>query len=120
MMQRLVRLLIVAACLSCVAETSAQNTNSNFRGLPGILYEVEDWSTPCDGWTSNQVSATKWRLWTTEGPGKRSRDAALVSPRIDHDRATPEDGAPVLHTHITGISPGTYRAWIGPPTRPHP
>jgi YetA-like protein len=117
-MKRLALLLVTVTSLCCAATGFTQNTNTNFRGLPGLIYEVEDWSTPRDAWTSNQVSATKWRLWTTEGPGKRSRDAALVSPKIEHDRATPEEGAPVLHTHITGIPRGVYRAWLGPTNRP--
>ena len=117
-MKRLSFLLIAAASLCCAAPGSAQNTNTNFRGLPGFIYEVEDWSTPRDAWTTNEVSATKWRLWTTEGKGKRSRDASLVSPTIRSDRATPEEGAPVLHTHITGIPRGMFRAWLGPTNRP--
>lgn len=96
----------------------AQSTNTSFRGLPGLIYEVEDWTTPRDGWLTNRVTPNKWRLWTTEGPGKRSRDAALVSPVIEKDRATPEAGAPALHTHITGIPAGVYRAWLGSTTRP--
>jgi hypothetical protein len=91
---------------------------ANFRGRPGLIYEAEDWTTPRDAWLTNKVSTTKWNLWTTEGHGKRSRDASLVSPKIQKDRATPEEGAPVLHTHITGIPRGVYRAWLGPTTRP--
>lgn len=83
-----------------------------------LTYEVEDWTTPRDAWLTNKISETKWRLWTTEGPGKRSRDASIVSPVIKHDRATPEEGAPVLHTHITGIPQGLYRAFLGSTTRP--
>lgn len=106
---------ILGACSALAAEPA---TNTNFRGLPGLLFEAEDWSTPRSAWLTNQAAADKWRLWTTEGKGKRSRDAALVSPKITHDRATPADGAPPLHTHITGIPAGTYRAWLGPTTRP--
>jgi hypothetical protein len=100
------------------AGAATSTTNTNFRGLPGLLFEAEDWSTPQNAWLTNQAAADKWRLWTTEGKGKRSRDAALVSPNIPRDRATPEEGAPPLHTHITGIPPGVYRAWLGPTTRP--
>jgi hypothetical protein len=115
-MKRLCLALLCVTC--CYAPTSvAQNTNTNFRGLPGFIYEVEDWSSP-HAWLTNQVSATKWRLWTTEGKGKRSRDASLTTPKVERDRATPEDGAPPLHTHITGIPRGVYRAWLGGTTRP--
>ena len=61
------------------APAAAPATNTNFRGLPGLLFEAEDWSTPRTAWLTNQAAADKWRLWTTEGKGKRSRDAALVS-----------------------------------------
>ncbi|MFA6562730.1 MAG: hypothetical protein WCV00_12540 [Verrucomicrobiia bacterium] len=112
---RLALLVLVGFCVT--ARCDAQNTDTNFRGLSGFIYEVEDWTTPRD-WLTNQVSATKWRLWTTEGKGKRSRDASLTSPTVKADRATPEEGAPVLHTHITGIPRGLYRAWLGSTTRP--
>lgn len=96
----------------------AATANSNFRGRPGLIYEAEDWTTPRNAWLTNQVTVTKWRLWTTEGPGKLSRDASLTTPKITKDRATTKEGAPVLHTHITGITRGVYRAWLGPTTRP--
>ena len=108
---------IFFALLLLLVSTSAA-TNTNFRGLPGLIYEVEDWSTPREAWQTNRASATKWNLWTTEGAGKRSRDAALVTPKIARDRATPEEGAPPLHTRITGIPRGDYRAWLGPSPRP--
>ncbi|MBI5821020.1 MAG: hypothetical protein HZA88_18780 [Verrucomicrobia bacterium] len=109
--------LCLLAGLLTVTHCDAENTNTNFRRLAGLIYEVEDWTTPRD-WLTNQVSATHWRLWTTEGKGKRSGNASLTSPTIKADRATPEEGAPVLHTHITGIPHGVYRAWLGPTTRP--
>ncbi len=114
-MTTLLHCLSIAAAV--LAQTAAAQT-ANHRGLPGRLYEAEDWTAPHDGWLTNQTSQTKWRLWTTEGKGKRSRDASLTSPVIKADRATPEDGAPVLHTHITGIARGLYRAWLGGTTRP--
>jgi hypothetical protein len=99
------------------ALAAAPATNANFRGLPGRLFEAEDWSTP-RAWLTNTVTANQWRLWTTEGAGKRSRDAALTTPKVARDRATAEEGAPPLHTRITGLPPGLYRAWLGPTTRP--
>ena len=117
-MKRIFALLLAGASVCFAALCSAQTTNTNFRGLPGVIYETEDWSTPRDAWLTNHASATKWNLWTTEGRGKRSRDASLVSPVVAKDRATPEEGAPVLHTHITGIHRGVYRAWLGPTNRP--
>jgi hypothetical protein len=116
-MKHLCRLLLAGVLLCSTPFSPAQNTNANFRGLAGFIYEAEDWSAP-RAWLTNQVSATKWRLWTTEGKGKRSGDASLTTPKIERDRATPEDGAPPLHTHITGIPGGVYRAWLGGTTRP--
>lgn len=116
-MKRLCFALFAAASFFGAPHGVAQNTNTNFRGLPGLVFEAEDWSTP-RAWLTNQVSATKWRLWTTEGKGKRSRDASLTTPKIERDRATPEEGATPLHTHITGIPRGAYRAWLGGTTRP--
>ena len=91
---------------------------SRFNSLPGLIFEAEDWTEPRSAWLTNKVTDNLWRLWTTEGPGKRSRDASLVSPVIKQDRATPQDGAPVLHTRITKIPVGIYQAWLGPTTRP--
>jgi hypothetical protein len=108
---------ILSVLLLSLAAAAATATNTNFRGLPGLIFEAEDWSTPC-AWQTNKVTANQWRLWTTEGAGKRSRDAALTTPKIERDRATPEEGAPPLHTRLTGIPRGLYRAWLGPTTRP--
>src|ERR1039457_1362707 len=93
-------------------------TNTNFHGLPGLIFEAEDWSTPRDAWQTNHSSVTRWNLNTTEGKGTRSLDASLTSPVLKHDRVTPADGAPPLHTRITNIPHGLYRAWLGPSTRP--
>lgn len=109
---------LIIAVLLCAPGSHAQTTPSNFRGLPGLIFESEDWSEPRDAWQLNRASPTQWKLWTTEGAGKRSRDAALVSPGIAQDRPGPEDGAPPLHTRIAGLPPGVYRAWLGPTTRP--
>ncbi len=111
----LLLLAVPAGGRSASADTT---TNASFRGLAGLLFEAEDWTTPRDAWRTNQVTANQWRLWTTEGAGKRSRDAALTTPKVARDRATPEEGAPPLHTHLTGLPRGTYRAWLGPTSRP--
>lgn len=109
-------LLFLFACVALHA--SPAQTANRFSSLPGLIFEAEDWSEPRNGWTTNKVTENQWRLWTTEGPGKRSRDASLVSPVIKKDRATPQEGAPVLHTRITKIPAGTYQAWLGPSPRP--
>lgn len=75
-----------------------------------LVYEAEDYSTPTDGWLLNEDDPGKWKLYTQEEDveHKRSRGASLVSPIAKEDRATPDDGAPALHTHLTGIPAGSY------------
>ena len=83
--------------------------------LEGLVYETEDWSEPKDAWQKDVRSPNKWNLWTTEEDieAKRSRRASLQSPHIAEDRQSPEDGAPPLHTKITGIPNGWYHAYMG-------
>lgn len=75
-----------------------------------LRFEAEEWSTPRDAWQLNGNSDEKWVLWTEEEDvdKKRSKGASLRSPVAVEDRATPEEGAPPLHTHCTGIPPGVY------------
>ena len=83
--------------------------------LEGLVYETEDWSEPKDAWQKDVRSPNKWNLWTTEEniEAKRSRRASLQSPHIAEDRQSPEEGAPPLHTKITGIPNGLYHAYMG-------
>ncbi|MBM4083661.1 MAG: hypothetical protein FJ272_02640, partial [Planctomycetes bacterium] len=87
--------------------------------LEGLVYEVEEWTTPTDAWHKDKSSADKWNLWTTEEDvhKKRSKGASLQSPKVEKDRATPEEGAPPLHSHITGIPNGLYHVYQSPPNR---
>jgi len=89
--------------------------------LEGLVYEVEDWSSP-QAWKLNQPGPTNWNLWTKEEDciNKRSNGQTLTTPPLpkDRDRETPEDGAPALHTKITGIPNGLYTAYVGPTNRP--
>lgn len=87
--------------------------------LKGLVYEAEEWSTPQSAWQLNTVTRDKWRLWTTEPDvwRKRSMGKSLNTPRVERDRATPEEGAPVLHTCITNIPTGIYNVWLNPTGR---
>ncbi|NOZ21544.1 MAG: hypothetical protein GXP25_10700 [Planctomycetes bacterium] len=92
----------------------------DFRSrLKGLVYEAEDWTTPKDAWVKDQHPPDKWCLWTKEEDvfRKRSGGQSLQSPPIKEDRKTPEEGAPPLHTHITGIPPGVYQVWMNSPCR---
>lgn len=88
--------------------------------LKGLVFEAEDWSTPRDAWVQDKHPPDKWCLWTQEEDVQRKRSGgqSLQSPRIEKDRGTPEEGAPPLHTHITGIPPGLYQVWMNGPARP--
>jgi hypothetical protein len=87
--------------------------------LKGLVFEVEDWSEPKDAWVVDTFPPDKWALWTLEEDvwNKRSMGQSLRTPRITEDRATPEDGAPVLHTKITGIPNGIYEVYMNPTNR---
>ncbi|PIZ41309.1 MAG: hypothetical protein COY42_19595, partial [Armatimonadetes bacterium CG_4_10_14_0_8_um_filter_66_14] len=88
--------------------------------LQGLVYEVEDYTEPKDAWVENRDLPDKWNLWSTEEDvvSKRSLGRALRSPRVTAERATPEEGAPALHTRVTGIPPGVYHVYQSPPQRP--
>lgn len=88
--------------------------------LEGLVFEVEDWTEP-KAWNVDRATKDQWQLWTKEERGieKRSGGASLVTPKLsDVDRSTPEDGAPPLHTRITGIPNGHYQVFCGPSNRP--
>jgi hypothetical protein len=77
------------------------------------VYEAEQYSTPKDAWQVNRTSTNRWNLWSTDPNGKHwSGGAVLQTPVTKADRATPEEGAPPLHTHITGIPCGRYEVEI--------
>lgn len=79
-----------------------------------LIYEAEDYTTPKDAWQVNRTSPNKWNLWSTDSDAKKkwSGGVVLQSPMVKQDRATPEEGAPPLHTHITGIPRGRYEVEI--------
>ena len=87
--------------------------------LQGLVFEVEEFTEPKDAWAENTFRPDKWNLWTAEEDviNKRSGGRSLASPRVEKDRATPEEGAPPLHTRITGIPKGTYHAFMNATNR---
>jgi rhamnogalacturonan endolyase len=80
-----------------------------------LRFEAEDWTTPKDAWQVNEHTDTKWNLWSTDKGAKKKWSGGIVlqSPRVFADRKTGEEGAPVLHTVITGIPKGTYDVDFG-------
>jgi len=109
-------LLLLAWCGAMGVPGPAQTMRER---LEGLVFEAEDWSTPRTAWVKDQHPPDKWCLWTQEEDveRKRSRGASLQSPRIEADRATPEEGAPPLHTHLTGLPPGMYHVYLNNPNR---
>ncbi|HUT90989.1 MAG TPA: hypothetical protein VMY37_15915 [Thermoguttaceae bacterium] len=79
-----------------------------------LVYEAEDYSTPKEAWQLDKTSTTHWNLWSTDTDAERKWSGGIVlqSPVVEEDRATPEEGAPPLHTRVTGIPPGRYEVEI--------
>lgn len=79
-----------------------------------LVYEAEDYTIPKDAWQSNKPTPNHWNLWSTDtdAPRKWSGGVVLRSPVAQKDRGTPEEGAPPLHTRITGIPRGRYEVEI--------
>jgi len=79
-----------------------------------LVYEAEDYSTPHNAWQADRTSTDRWNLWSTDTDAHRkwSGGVVLQSPLVEQDRATPEEGAPPLHTRVTGIPPGRYEIEI--------
>ncbi len=75
-----------------------------------LIFEAETVSGPASAWLVNKTSPDHWNLWSTDKDAakKWSGGTVLQSPAVMTDRATPEAGAPALHTHITGIPNGRY------------
>jgi hypothetical protein len=107
-MQGLVRYTVMA--LVAVPVLFAQDS---------LRFEAEDWTTPAEAWEVNKPSETKWNLWSTDKDAmkKWSGGVVLQSPRVMADRTTGEEGAPVLHSVITGIPQGMYDVELGPTGR---
>jgi len=112
----------VAGVTVLVLSAAAGAQDSPVRGLrarlQGLVFEAKDWSSPRDAWLSNKDSPDRWNLWTQETDvwERRSMGASLRSPTIQRHQSL-KDGAPPLHTVITGIPEGLYQAYLGPTTR---
>jgi hypothetical protein len=78
------------------------------------VYEAEDYTTPKSAWQADKSTKTHWNLWSTDSDAQKkwSGGVVLQSPQVLQDRATAEEGAPPLHTRITGIPAGRYEVEI--------
>jgi hypothetical protein len=95
----------------CANKTFAQES---------LRFEAEDVTGPKDAWNVNKFTDEKWNLWSTDKDAEKkwSGGAVLQSPRVMEDRASPEEGAPVLHTVVKDIKPGKYYVDLGGVGRP--
>ncbi len=75
-----------------------------------LRFEAEDVSEPASAWLTNKSSQTHWNLWSQDKDAKEKWSGGVVlhSPPVLEDRKSPEDGAPVLHTRIAGLTNGIY------------
>lgn len=108
MIRALVATMIAVELL--VGGASGQ-TPTNFTPL---VYEAEAHSGPATAWKADQPSTNHWNLWSTDKDAihKWSGGVVLQSPVVRQDRRTPEEGAPPLHTRISGIPKGRYEVEI--------
>lgn len=88
--------------------------NTGATALAQLRFEPEDYSSPRDAWLKDKTTADRWMLWSTDRDAdkKWTRGIVLKSPPVTADRATPEEGAPPLHTVLTGIPKGHYHVEI--------
>ncbi|MBT3380597.1 MAG: hypothetical protein HN742_10275 [Lentisphaerae bacterium] len=82
----------------------------SFQPREIVRFEAEACTGPAEAWQENKFSHEKWNLWSTDVKAneKWSGGVVLQSPVVKEDRATGEEGAPVLHTVIEGLRNGTY------------
>ncbi len=75
-----------------------------------LVFEAEAVSGPASAWQVNKTSKDRWNLWSTDADAakKWSGGVVLQTPPVAADRTSSEEGAPPLHTHITGIPNGRY------------
>lgn len=108
MSRSVLSVLLLAVFITVVSHASLPaQIPADFKPL---IYEAEDWSGPKDAWLSDKAADDKWTLWSTDSDAmkKWSEGIVLRSPVVKEDRAAAEEGAPPLHTHITGIPRGRY------------
>lgn len=77
--------------------------------------EAEDVSQPKSAWIANEDTEDHWNLWSTDVDADRKWSGGVVlrSPAVMEDRASGEEGAPVLHTVVDDLPPGRYAVEIG-------
>ncbi|HEX2999206.1 MAG TPA: hypothetical protein VHR86_03095 [Armatimonadota bacterium] len=94
-------LFLVGLVLACAVPAFCQQE---------MVFEAEECSTPATAWGNDITPKDRWNLWSQDKDAakKWSGGKVLQSPPVMQDRATPEEGAPVLHTVLTGIAKGDW------------
>jgi rhamnogalacturonan endolyase len=111
MMHQQIRYLLVLAVTLEVRAFGAQAP----ADLTPLVFEAEDWTGPKDAYEVNHSTPNRWNLWSKDIDAEKKWSGGIVfqSPAVKKDRATPEEGAPPLHTHIINIPRGRYEVEIG-------
>lgn len=87
---------------------------ANLYSLDVIRIEAETCTEPSNAWQVNQLSPDRWNLWSTDRDAEKKWSGGTVfqSPVVKEDRASGEEGAPVLHTVVTNLPNGFYDVCI--------
>lgn len=93
--------LVLAGVLLAAGRARCQQT---------LTFEAEDVSSPDTAWLKDAEPTDHWNLWSkdVDAEKKWSGGKVLQGPKVLADRERPEDGAPVLHTVLTGIPRGWW------------
>ena len=85
-----------------------------------LRFEAETVTSPQNAWQADRASKDKWNLWSTDKDAEKKWSGGIVlqSPPVKQDRSRPEEGAPVLHTHVKSLPPGKYYVKLGSIGRP--
>ena len=85
-----------------------------------LRFEAETVTSPQNAWQADRASKDKWNLWSTDKDADKKWSGGIVlqSPPVKQDRSRPEEGAPVLHTHVKSLPPGKYYVKLGSIGRP--
>lgn len=97
---------LTGAAVVCAALTAAETQDRDWAPL---RFEAETCTEPRDAWLNDRLEPGKWNLWSTDTAKENwSGGVVLQASPVSADRATPEEGAPPLHTVIPDVPPGLY------------
>ncbi len=114
-MPRILQLPCLFPILAGLALLGLACFSSDLLAQERLRFEAEDVTEPKDAWNVNKFTGEKWNLWSTDKDADKKWSGGIVlqSPQVMADRASPEEGAPVLHTVVKAIQPGKYYVDLG-------